>query len=123
VSKNSRKTPRNRLNKKAVAGLLKGKRRLAKSQYPLGGIIPGRVTMNDYYVHFIDRKNFVFALEELLSFNDAEAILEIRERRLPPYCAGFELWRGERLVYRGVVKPPAAGRTVPAAPEPLQAVA
>jgi len=62
--------------------------------------------MNDYSVHFFDRKNFVFALEQLLSFSDAEAITEIREQQLPPYCAGFELWRGERLVYRGVMSHP-----------------
>ena len=50
--------------------------------------------MNNYSAHFFDRQNFVFALEELLSLNDAEAIVEIRERSLPRYCAGFELWRG-----------------------------
>jgi len=77
--------------------------------------------MNNYSAHFFDRKNFVFALEELLSFNDAEAIMEIRERTLPPYCAGFELWRGERLVYRGTVKP--AVCIDPAVSRPLQAVA
>jgi hypothetical protein len=80
--------------------------------------------MYNYRVHFIDRKNFVFALEELLSFNDAEAIVEIRERSLPPYCAGFEVWRGERLVYRGAMKPrtPAAPN-VPDMLRPAQAVA
>ena len=62
--------------------------------------------MNNYSVHFFDRKNFVFALEEVLGFSDAEAIMEIREQQLPPYCAGFELWRGERLVYRGVMSCP-----------------
>jgi hypothetical protein len=54
-------------------------------------------------VHFIDRKNFVFALEELPSLNDVEAIQDICEHRLPPYCAGFELWRGERLIYRAAL--------------------
>jgi len=73
--------------------------------------------MNNYCVHFIDRKNFVFALEELLSFSDAEAIVEIREHALPPYCAGFELWRGERLVFRGAMRP-----SIPANPGPSQSV-
>jgi len=78
--------------------------------------------MNSYSAHFFDRKNFVFALEDLLSFNDAEAIVEIRERRLPPYCAGFELWRGERLVYRGTMKPPVpAGLAIADAPQPAAA--
>lgn len=77
--------------------------------------------MNNYCVHFIDRKNFVFALEELLSFNDAEAIVEIRERVLPPYCAGFELWRGERLVFRGAMKP--SMRANPDAAQPARAAA
>ncbi|HEX4507526.1 MAG TPA: hypothetical protein VH722_17490 [Alphaproteobacteria bacterium] len=67
--------------------------------------------MKNYSVHFIDRRNFVFALEELLSFNDGEAILEIKERRLPPYCAGFEVWRGEHLVYRGAMRPQPAQAT------------
>ena len=81
--------------------------------------------MNNYSAHFFDRKNFVFAVEALLSVSDAEAIVEIRERQLPRYCAGFELWRGERLLYRGVVPQPArAGWFIPdlqPACEPLQA--
>jgi len=59
--------------------------------------------VDTYSVHFIDRKNFVFALEELPSLNDVEAIQDICEHRLPAYCAGFELWRGERLVYRAAL--------------------
>ena len=77
--------------------------------------------MKTYSVHFIDRANFVFALEELLSFNDGEAVLEIRERLLPPYCAAFELWRGEHLVYRGMVRRPIpAARTIADISQPVQ---
>ena len=59
--------------------------------------------MNNYSVHFIDRRNFVFALEQVECGTDAGVIVKAREHKLPPYAAGFEVWREERLVYRGVL--------------------
>jgi hypothetical protein len=66
--------------------------------------------MNNYSVHFIDRRNFVFALKQVESSTDAAVIAKAREDKLPPYAAGFEVWREERLVYRGALRPPAANR-------------
>jgi hypothetical protein len=64
--------------------------------------------LNSYSVHFIDRRNFVFALKQVKCSTDAGVILKAREHKLPPYAAGIEVWREERLVYRGALQPQAA---------------
>ena len=64
--------------------------------------------LNSYSVHFIDRRNFVFALEQVASSTDAGVIAKARELKLPPYAAGFKVWLEERLVYRGALRPLAA---------------
>jgi hypothetical protein len=60
--------------------------------------------MNHYSVHFVDRGNYVFALEQLDSSDDPGAIAKATSRPLPPFGAGFEVWRDERLIYRAVTR-------------------
>ena len=59
--------------------------------------------MKRYSVHFIDRQNYVFACEEILSFSDADAIIEIQERPVPGFCKSFEIWRLDTLIFRGSI--------------------
>jgi len=79
--------------------------------------------MNNYSVHFIDRRNFVFALEQVKCSTDAGVIARVRDHKLPPYAAGFEIWREERLVYRGALRPAPVNRDVLTATLPLELAA
>ena len=61
--------------------------------------------MGKYSLHFIDRRDFVFALEQVESNTDVGAIAEARKRPQPTYAAGFEVWRDDRLIFRAVLCP------------------
>ena len=58
--------------------------------------------MGKYSLHFIDRRDFVFALEQVESNTDVGAIAKARQQPQPTYAAGFEVWREDRLIYRAV---------------------
>jgi hypothetical protein len=71
--------------------------------------------MNKYSLHFIDRNDFVFALDQIESTTDSGAIVTARARPQPTFAAGFEVWREERLIYRAVLCPRRTRRDSPPA--------
>lgn len=53
-----------------------------------------------YLVHFVDHGNNVYGTEYIEHPSDEEAIVAARRINVPSIGAGFEVWEGERLVYR-----------------------
>ena len=59
--------------------------------------------MTSYLVYFLDRADYVFAVEELDGWDDAEAVRQSRARDVPRFSNGFELWRGDRLIHKEII--------------------
>lgn len=53
-----------------------------------------------YRIRFIDHSGRVFGTEEMRCANDDEAIDEARRIHRHGIGKGYEIWEGDRLVYR-----------------------
>ncbi len=53
-----------------------------------------------YLILFLDRSEYVYAVDEVRCLTDEKAIVVACLRPAPSFGAGFEIWQSERLVHR-----------------------
>lgn len=53
-----------------------------------------------YRVHYVDHGNNIYATEHVEHDDEQALIAELRQQNAHGIGAGFDLWDGDRLVYR-----------------------
>jgi hypothetical protein len=56
--------------------------------------------MESYLACFLDRRGYVYAVDEIWRGTKEEAIDTARRHPAPSFGAGFEVWGNDRLLYR-----------------------